>query len=257
VFRGNMDLAAANGSFTIGIDAMLGGASFTLAGSATATLANGVHVRIDDGPGAELVNNGTIRIGGHSVLDSEGPIAGNGSILLQDGGTLHLSGPLGPLERVRFLDGTGTLVLDGSGGTDPASGLASTGPIQGFRPGDTITLTGLLAPPSSLTFLSQYDILAVRDASGDLLAKLRLDGAYRSADFHVAPSAGGPGGGFDITLSPNQLVAAADARADMIGDAGASPVPDTSGTIVPAVAGTASTDPASMPLIASPPHPAG
>jgi hypothetical protein len=84
----------------------------------------------------------------------------------------------------------------------------SSGDISGFRGGDVIQLVAPSDTPTSVTYLQRYHVLAVRDASGDLVAKMRLDGNYRSDAF--ALTADGKGN-FDISLAGSTASSAGSA----------------------------------------------
>jgi hypothetical protein len=111
IFRGALNLAAPQGTFDISISGQLGAGNLINAG--VINLTNGMHVDISASTLAGLTNSGTITINGHSSFVNEGPLAGQGTIQIEDG-SLTLDGGTDVNPYVVFGDGPGQLVLDGT-----------------------------------------------------------------------------------------------------------------------------------------------
>lgn len=197
MFRGTMNLDASHGSFTIDVSGQLGSGTFVNAGSGTINVEHGTQLTFADSILSGLTNNGVIAISGHSTVDV-GATDGHGRFTLQSGSTLQLNGAVAINQKIQFLSGNDTLVLNAAGVTPTGTSLKSSGDISGFRGGDVIQLLAPSDTPTSVTYLQRYHVLAVRDASGGLVAKVRLDGSYRSNAF--ALTADGKGN-FDISLA--------------------------------------------------------
>jgi hypothetical protein len=197
-YRGAMNLDAPQGSFTIDVGGQLGSGTLALAGSARIAVENGTTLTFSDDILSGVTNNGVITISGHSTVDDDGPTNGSGTFQLQGGGTVQFDGPVLTGQKLQFLDGTGTLVLNAAGDFPLGNGLQFSGDITGFQSGDVIRLLAPSDTPTTVTYLQPYNILAVRDAAGAVVAKLRLDGVYQSNAF--ALTADGKGN-FDITLA--------------------------------------------------------
>jgi hypothetical protein len=179
------------------VGGQLGSGTFINAGSATINVEHGTQLVFSDDILSGLTNNGVIAISGHSTAEV-GPTDGHGSFQLQSGSTLQLDGAIARTQKIEFLSGNDTLVLNGASVFPTGSSLNASGDISGFRSGDVIQLLAPSDTPASVSYLQPYHVLAVRDAAGGLIAKLRLDGNYQSDAF--ALTADGKGN-FDITLA--------------------------------------------------------
>jgi hypothetical protein len=240
LFRGTMNLDASGGSFTIDVSGQSGSGRFVNAGSATINVEHGTELIIADSSQGGLKNNGVIAISGHSTVDV-GPTGGDGCFTLQSGSTLQLNGAVAVNQTIQFLSGNDTLILNGASAGATGSSLDSSGNISGFRGGDVIQLSGLSDTPSSVTYLPSYHILAVRDASGALVAKVRLDGNYQANAFVLTPDGKG---NFDITLagSTGSTAGSADDMSVLNAAVGLNPATDfpvTDGTFSPSGSGAA------------------
>jgi hypothetical protein len=242
MFRGTMNLDASRGSFTIDVSGQLGSGTFVNAGSGTINVEHGTQLTFADSTLSGLMNNGVIAISGHSTADV-GATDGHGRFTLQSGSTLQLNGAVAINQKIQFLSGNDTLVLNGAGVTPTGSSLTSSGDISGFRGGDLIQLLAPSDTPTSVTYLQRYHILAVRDASGGLVAKVRLDGNYQSNAFVL--TADGKGN-FDISVG-GSTASSAGGAADLSvlhSTAGLNPATDfpvTSGTSLATKSGATTT----------------
>jgi hypothetical protein len=128
------DITTNSVAFNAGTLAMLGG---TIA-SANLSIAGGVEVT---GYGAigDLVNNGLIDAAG-GLLTVNGNVTGSGSLQIETGATLELTGGTG--QNVTFDGIDATLKLD------PGSNF--TGVLEGFGAGDTIDLGGVTLSAASI-----------------------------------------------------------------------------------------------------------
>ncbi len=197
MFRGTMNLDARDGSFTIDVSGQSGSGTFVNAGSGRINVEHGTQLVFADSPLSALKNNGVIAISEHSTVDL-GPTNGVGRITLQSGSTLELNGAVAATQKIQFLSGNDTLVLNGASVSPAGSSLMHSGDISGFRGDDVIQLLAPSDTPTSVTYLQRFHVLAVRDASGDLVAKMRLDGNFQSNAFVL--TADGKGN-FDISLA--------------------------------------------------------
>jgi hypothetical protein len=207
MFRGTMNLDASQGSFTIDVSGQLGSGTFVNAGSGTINIEHGTQLDFVDSTLSGLTNNGVIAISEHSTVDV-GPTDGDGVFTLQSGSTLRLNGAVTVNQKIQFLSGNDTLVLNGASVTSTGSNLTSSGNISGFRGGDVIELLAPSETPTSVVYLQPYHILAAYDASGGLVAKLQLDGNYQSNAFVL--TADGKGN-FDISLAGSTASSAGSA----------------------------------------------
>jgi hypothetical protein len=207
MFRGTMNLDAPHGSFTIDVSGQQGSGTFVNAGSGTINVEHGTQLVFAESALSGLTNNGVIAISGQSSVDV-GATDGRGRFTLQSGSTLELNGAVAATQKIQFLSGNDTLVLNGASASPAGSSLMSSGDISGFRGGDVIQLLAPSDTPTSVTYLQKYHVLAVRDASGDLVAKMRLDGNYQSNAFVL--TADGKGN-FDISLAGSTASSAGSA----------------------------------------------
>jgi hypothetical protein len=251
LFRGTINLNAPDGSFTIDVSGQSGDVSgqsgdvsgqsgaagtFIDAGSAKINVENRTTLVFADNTLGGLKNNGTIAISGHSTADV-GSVDGDGRFTLQSGSTLQLNGAVAVTEKIQFLSGNDTLILNGASAGAAGSSLDAAGNISGFRGGDVIQLASPAEQPTSVTYLQPYHILAVYDAAGGLVAKLRLDGNYQSNAFALTDDGKG---NFDITLAGSTASSGGGAdHPSVLQAAGLSPATDfpVLGSTFPAASG--------------------
>jgi hypothetical protein len=207
MFRGTMNLDAPHGSFKIDVSGQQNSGTFVNAGSGRINVEHGTQLVFAESPLSELKNNGVIAISGQSSVDV-GAIDGIGRFTLQSGSTLELNGAVAATQKIQFLSGNDTLVLTGASASPTGSGLVSSGDISGFRGGDVIRLLAPSDTPTSVTYLQKYHVLGVWDASGDLVAKMRLDGNYQSNAFVLTADGNG---NFDISLAGSTASSAGSA----------------------------------------------
>jgi hypothetical protein len=250
MFRGSMNLDASNGSFTIDVGGQQGSGTFINAGSGKINVEHGTQLTFADGPLSGLTNNGVIAISEHSTVDL-GPTDGHGRITLQSGSTLQLNGAVAVDQKIQFLSGNDTLVLNAGGAAPTGSSLTASGNISGFRAGDVIQLLAPNDTPTSVTYLQAYHVLAVRDASGGLVAKLHIDGNYQSNAFALTAEGNGK---FDISLAGSNTSSAGGGHdlSLLPAMAGLNPATD-----FPVVGGTSSGTNSGATATASPAEPAG
>jgi hypothetical protein len=223
MFRGTMNLDARGGSFTIDVSGQSGSGTFVNAGSGRINVEHGTRLVFAESTLSGLTNNGVIAISDHSTVEV-GPTNGHGRVTLQGGSTLVLDGAVAANQKIQFLSGNDTLVLNGAGASPTDTSLMSSGDISGFRGGDVIQLDAPSDTPTSVTYLARYHVLAVRDASGDLVAKMRLDGNYQANAF-VLTAVGK--GNFDISLRPTgPLAGGAADLSELNAAAGLNPATD-------------------------------
>ncbi|HEX3574080.1 MAG TPA: hypothetical protein VHU42_05715 [Rhodopila sp.] len=244
LFRGTMNLDAPDGSFTIDVSGQLGSGTFVDAGSARINVENRTTLAFVDSTLGGLTNNGTIAISGHSTAEV-GPVDGHGRFTLKGGSTLQLNGAVAVTEKIKFLSGNDTLILNGASVGPTGSSLDASGDISGFRGGDVIQLSSPSDQPTSVVYLQPYHILAVYDASGGVVAKLRLDGNYQSNAFALTSDGKG---NFDITLAGSTASSAGGAdHPSVLQAAGLDPATD-----FPVAGGTSSVVMSGSSLASSP-----
>jgi hypothetical protein len=150
MFRGTMNLDAPHGSFTIDVSGQSGSGTFVNGGSAKINVENRTTLVVADSTVGGLKNNGTIAISGHSTAEV-GPVDGDGRFTLQSGSTLQLNGAVAVTEKIQFLSGNDTLILNGASAGPAGSSLDASGDISGFRGGDVIQLSSPTDQPTSVT----------------------------------------------------------------------------------------------------------
>lgn len=145
-----------------------------------------------DGAG-QFENDGVLAIEGGTASIAP-PVFGSGTIELEDGANLTLSGPVAGTQVIS-LQGTGDVLQL----TAPATMEAV---ISGFTVGDQIVLTGATIDAidykrtdAGLGILSLYD-------GARTVVSLHLAGAYAPGEFRISQAADAPGGEIDVVLTP-------------------------------------------------------
>jgi hypothetical protein len=179
----------------------------TLAGSAVSTILIGTA-----GIGGGQASAGSITINGAANIEGFGQVTGaavtdDGSIIAR-GGTLTLASAVSGTGLARidagatlrlFASMAANIVFGANGGETlfAAHGVAITGTIFGFAPGDIIDLR---VPATSLEYAG--GVLALLD-QGHAVDRLTLSGRYAQANFTLTPDGHG---GADIGLLPGSHV---------------------------------------------------
>jgi hypothetical protein len=120
-----------------------------------------------------IANAGQIIAGTGGTLAVAGSITGTGSMGIQSGATLQLSGPAVASQTIVFDNGANTL--------DLGDAAKVVGRILDFATGDAIDLLGNAA--TKLSYAS--GALTVSNGS-TLVAKLEIKGSYTTANFKLA-----------------------------------------------------------------------
>lgn len=166
---GDFEENATNGFLHVHLSPDTAGSSLTTL-TGQFEVSNGAHVTID---GGRLKDLGTIAVdGGTLLIGADTLLSGPATIVISQGGTLVLNGPVAKNLTIAFADGTGQLVL-GDSQTFAAS-------VTGFQAGDSITFAQTLATTIKQTGLDQGVVRVLTgadsDTDGAVLATFALSG---------------------------------------------------------------------------------